>query len=149
MSRRIRPGWRIAGLAAIVGLLGSGVAGLALADMLLRAPGGAKGPNPSGRPLRLAPGPEGCARQRPSSRAAAAGKGRRACQHTSYSGLQVVTWWGQHQAKTSEIEVWHQPGSTTVMQSADTPPPQLATVAAVRRRRSRPGRAAPGCRGRC
>jgi sigma-E factor negative regulatory protein RseB len=128
VSRRIRPGWRIAGLAAIVGLLGSGVAGLALADM----PAGpaVKGLNPSGRPLRLARAPKAARASAPTS-----SQGLQllelaavACQHTSYSGLQVVTWWGQHQAKTSEVEVWHQPGSTTVMQSADTPPPQLATV---------------------
>ena len=51
-----------------------------------------------------------------------------ACQDTSYSGLQVVTWWSQHRASSSVVEVWHQPGSTTLMQSADTPRRQLATV---------------------
>jgi sigma-E factor negative regulatory protein RseB len=127
VSRRIRPGWRIAGLAAIVGLLGSGVAGLALAG--LPAGPAVNGLTPSGRPLRLARVPKAPRASAP------AGRGLQlleeaavACQHTSYSGVQVVTWWGQHQAKTSEVEVWHQPGSTTVMQSADTLPPQLATV---------------------
>jgi hypothetical protein len=127
VSRRIRPGWRIAGLAAIVGLLGSGMAGLALADM----PAGpaVKGLNPSGRPLRLARAPKAARASAPTSQGLQLlEKAAVACQYTSYSGLQVVTWWGQHQAKTSEVEVWHQPGSTTVMQSADTPPPQLATV---------------------
>jgi sigma-E factor negative regulatory protein RseB len=127
VSRRIRPGWRIAGLAAIVGLLGSGMAGLALADMSSGPV--VKGQYPSGRPQRLARVPKAA---RASARASLGlqllEKAAVACQDTAYSGLQVVTRWGRHQAKTSVVEVWHQPGSTTVMQSAGTPPPQLATV---------------------
>jgi MucB/RseB N-terminal domain len=133
VSRRIRPGWRIAGLAAIVGLLGSGAAGLALAG-LPAGPGVTKGPDPTGRPLRLARPPR-AARADTGARARA---GLRllesaavACQDTSYSGLQVVTWRARHRARASVVEVWHQPGSTTLMQSADTPPPQLATVPAA------------------
>ena len=130
MIRRIGPGWRIAGLATIVGLLGSGVAGLALTDMSA-GPSVAKDPNPSGRPLRMARPPKAA---RPSV-GARTSVGLRllqgaaaACQDTSYSGVQVLTWWGQRQRKASVVEVWHQPGSTTLMQSADTPSPQPGTV---------------------
>ena len=53
VSYRMVSGWRIAGLAAILGLLGSGVAGLALADVQPgRRPSGS--PHRQRRPLRLA-----------------------------------------------------------------------------------------------
>jgi sigma-E factor negative regulatory protein RseB len=134
VSRRIRPGWRIAGLAAIVGLLGSGVAALAVAGVPAGPPV-AKGPNPSGRPLWLARVPRAARTGTIAPAGARQSAGLRllegaavACQDTAYSGLQVVTWWSQHRARTSVVEVWHQPGSTTLMQSAGTPLPQLATV---------------------
>jgi sigma-E factor negative regulatory protein RseB len=107
-------GWRIASLAAILGLLGSGVAGLALAD----APGGppaVKRPGPGGGLLRLT---------RP-LQAARRGAGFRllqeaavACQSTSYSGEQVALWWGQGETSASVVDVWHQPGRVTLVQSA-------------------------------
>ncbi len=130
MIRRIGPGWRIAGLAAIVGLLGTGVAGLALTG-ISAGPSVAKGPNPSGRPFRLARPPK-AARPSPGARTSVGLRllqgAAAACQGTSYSGVQVLTWRGQRQPKASVVEVWHKPGSTTLMQSANTPSPQPGAV---------------------
>ncbi len=103
-------GWRIVSLAAIVGLLGSGVAGLALAA----APAGsalAKRLSPPGRPLRP-PRPAGAAGLRLLRQAAAA------CQDISYRGSQVVLWRGQGGTSTSVVHVWHQAGRVTVVQAA-------------------------------
>jgi sigma-E factor negative regulatory protein RseB len=107
-------GWRIVSLAAILGLLGSGVAGLALAD----APGGpsaVKRPGLGGGLLRLT---------RP-LQMARSGAGFRllkdaaaACQTTSYSGEQVMLWWGQGETSASVVDVWHQPGRVTLVQPA-------------------------------
>jgi hypothetical protein len=119
-------GWRVAGLAAILGLLGSGVAGLALADgqprsTVIRHPGiGAA-------PLRLA-GP---------SQATHADVGLQllrqaavACESTSYRGEQVVRWRGQGETSTSVQEVWHQPGRMTLVRtSGGTAAPQPAIAA--------------------
>jgi sigma-E factor negative regulatory protein RseB len=49
-------------------------------------------------------------------------------QDTSYGGVQVVTWWGQRQARASVLEVWHQPGGATLVQSAEPTPSRLSTV---------------------
>jgi hypothetical protein len=111
-------GWRIASLAAIVGLLGSGVAGIALAD----APSGPaviKRPSLGGgllrltRPLQPARGDIGL---RLLQEAAAA------CQNTSYSGEQVALWWGQGETSGSVVDVWHQPGRVTLVQAASASP---------------------------
>lgn len=111
-------GWRIVGLAAILGLLGSGVAGLALADSSA-GPSVMKRSGLGGGPLRLA---------RP-ARTAASGAGLRllqeaatACQATSYHGEQVVLWWGPGETSTSLVDVWHQPGQATLVQAANVPP---------------------------
>jgi sigma-E factor negative regulatory protein RseB len=108
-------GWRIAGLAAILGLLGSGVAGLAQADVQPESTA-VRHPTASG-PLALA-GP---------AQATAAVVGLRllqqaaaACQGTSYRGEQVMLWWGQGQASTSVVEVWHQPGRMTLVRAFGT-----------------------------
>jgi sigma-E factor negative regulatory protein RseB len=118
VSHRVVSGWRIVGLAAILGLLGSGVAGLALAD----SPAGSsviKRPSLGGGPLRLA-GP---------ARTAASGAGLRllqeaatACQATSYHGEQVVLWWGTGETSASVVDVWHQPGQVTLVQAASVAP---------------------------
>jgi sigma-E factor negative regulatory protein RseB len=117
VSYRMVTGWRIASLAAILGLLGSGVAGLALVDAP-QEPAAAKSPVLGG-PLRLA---------RP-QQTARAGLGLRllqeaaaACAGTSYSGAQVVVWWGQGEKNASVVEVWHQPGRATLVQQADSAP---------------------------
>jgi sigma-E factor negative regulatory protein RseB len=106
-------GWRIAGLAAILGLLGSGVAGLAQADVQPESTA-VRHPTASG-PLAL-PGP---------AQATAAVVGLRllqqaaaACQGTSYRGEQVMLWWGRGQASTSVVEVWHQPGRMTLVRAS-------------------------------
>jgi sigma-E factor negative regulatory protein RseB len=111
-------GWRIVGLAAILGLLGSGVAGLALAD----SPGGPsaiKRPGLGGGPLRLA-GPV---------QTSASDSGLRllreaaaACRATSYRGQQVVLWWGAGETSASVVDVWHQPGRVTLVQAATAIP---------------------------
>lgn len=111
-------GWRIAGLAAILGLLGSGVAGLALAD----APAGpsiTKRPSLGSGPLRL---------MRP-ARSAGADTGLRlleeaaaACQGTPYRGEQVVLWRGPGETSASVVDVWHQPGRVTLVQAAGVAP---------------------------
>lgn len=112
------PGWRIASLAAIIGLLGSGMAGLALIDVNGGSPFGQRlsfGP----RPLWLAPGPAAAgtsAGLRLLSEAAAA------CQDTAYRGSQVLRWWGQDETSASAVEVWHQPGRMTLVQAVGTRP---------------------------
>jgi sigma-E factor negative regulatory protein RseB len=111
-------GWRIVGLAAILGLLGSGVAGLALADTpsgpsVIKRSGLAVGPLRLVQPI-----------QRPAS---AAGlrllkEAASACQATSYRGEQVVQWWGPGETSASVVDVWHQPGQVTLVQAANAAP---------------------------
>jgi len=114
----VAAGWRIVGLAAILGLLGSGVAGLALADSSAGS-SVMKRSGLGGGPLRLA---------RP-ARTAASSAGLRllqeaatACRATSYHGEQVVLWWGPGETSASLVDVWHQPGQMTLVQAADVPP---------------------------
>lgn len=109
MSYRVASGCRIVGLAAILGLLGSGVAGLALADV-----------QPASTVLRH-PDID------PPQASAAVGlqllqQAAAACQGTSYHGEQVVQWWGQGETSASVVEVWHQPGSMTLVQASGTAP---------------------------
>jgi sigma-E factor negative regulatory protein RseB len=115
-------GWRIAGLAAILGLLGSGVAGVALADVQPESVA-VRHPNASG-PLQLVG---------PAQAMAPAIVGLRllqqaavACQGTSYRGEQVMLWWGPGQASTSVVEVWHQPGRMTLVRASGTGPETTA-----------------------
>jgi sigma-E factor negative regulatory protein RseB len=115
-------GGRIVGLAAILGLLGSGVAGMALADV---QPESVAVRHPSvGGPLRL---------WGPAQAMAPAVAGLRllrqaalACQGTSYHGEQVMLWWGPGQASTSIVEVWHQPGRMTLVRASGTDPETTA-----------------------
>jgi sigma-E factor negative regulatory protein RseB len=127
VSHRVVSGWRIVGLAAILGLLGSGVAGLALADSA--GPSVIKRPSLGGGPLRL-PG---------QARAAASDAGLRllqeaatACQATFYHGKQVVLWWGTGETSASVVDVWHQPGQVTLVQAAGVAPGTLADAPAAR-----------------
>jgi sigma-E factor negative regulatory protein RseB len=110
-------GWRVAGLAAILGLLGSGVAGLALAD---RSAGPA-----AARRSALGSDILGSGSLRPAQdntglrlleQAAAA------CQATSYSGEQAVLWWGPGETSASVVDVWHEPGRATLVQAAGAAP---------------------------
>jgi sigma-E factor negative regulatory protein RseB len=103
-------GWRLLGLAAILGLLGSAVAGMALADV---QPGSTLVKHPS---LGAAP-PQNAAAGAHLLREAAA-----ACQSTSYRGEQVVLWWGQGETSSSVVEVWHQPGGVTLMRASGAAP---------------------------
>jgi sigma-E factor negative regulatory protein RseB len=126
------PGWRIASLAAIIGLLGSGMAGLALTTV--SSPAG-PGSSPLGqrlsfgdRPLRPARGPAAAGTSeglRLLSDAAAA------CQDTAYRGSQVLRWWGQGETSATAVDVWHQPGRMTLAWAADTGPGAAARSGAA------------------
>jgi sigma-E factor negative regulatory protein RseB len=131
MTHRMAPGWRIASLAAIIGLLGSGMAGLALTTV--SSPAG-PGSTPFGqrlsfgaRPLRLARVPAAGTSEglRLLSEAAAA------CQDMAYSGSQVLRWWGQDETSASAVEVWHQPGRMTLVQAAGRRPGAAARSGAA------------------
>lgn len=96
MTHRMAPGWRIASLAAIIGLLGSGMAGLALTAV--SSPAG-PGSSPLGerlsfgdRPLRLA---RGAAAAGPSEGLRLLSEAAAACQDTAYRGSQVLRWWAR------------------------------------------------------
>jgi len=117
---RTVPGWRIASLAALIGLLGWGTIGLVWAD----APGAssAKHPGSGGDALRLAgpPGPAGSGG--PPGITVGLELLREAvtaCQDTSYSGSEFVLWWGPDETSASVVEVWHQPGRLTLVEAAD------------------------------
>lgn len=111
-------GWRIVGLATILGLLGSGVAGLALADgpagpSVIKLPGLAGGQLRLARPMQT---PAGNAGLRLLKEAATA------CQATSYRGEQAVLWWGPGETSASVVDVWHQPGRVTLVQATNAVP---------------------------
>jgi sigma-E factor negative regulatory protein RseB len=110
-------GRRIAGLAALLGLLGSGVAGLAFTDAPARPPV-TKRPDRSSVSLRLMP-PVQIARSNVGLRLLQ--QAAAACQSTSYRGEQVVLWWGPDENSASVVEVWHQPGRMTLVQAASGP----------------------------
>jgi sigma-E factor negative regulatory protein RseB len=115
-------GWRIVGLAAMLGLLASGVAGLALADSSA-GPLVIKGSGLGGGPLRLA-GPAQTAASDSGLRllqeAATAG------QATSYHGEQVVLWWGPGETSASVVDIWHQAGQVTLVQATNVAPGKTA-----------------------
>jgi sigma-E factor negative regulatory protein RseB len=123
VTRRLAPGWRIASLGAIIGLLGSGIAGLALTTVPSPA-GSASSPlgqrlSFGDRPLRLA---RGAAAAAPSEGLRLLGEAAAACQDTAYRGSQVLRWWGQDETSASAVDVWHQPGRMTLAQAAGTRP---------------------------
>jgi len=107
-------GWRLVGLAAILGLLGSAVAGMALAEV---QPGATivKHPDLSGDPHPGRGASNGTGLQLLEQAAAA-------CAGTSYSGEQVVLWWGPGETSSSVVEVWHQTGGETLVQAAGAAP---------------------------
>jgi hypothetical protein len=109
-------GWRVAGVAAILGLLGTVVAGMTLtSESSSTGPAGASlvnGLGPGGRPLRVARG----------SAAARASLGLRllreaaaACQDMPYQGSQLMWWWGGGETIVADVEVWHRPGGLTLL----------------------------------
>jgi sigma-E factor negative regulatory protein RseB len=134
VSYRTVPGWRLASLFAIVSLLGSGVATLALAD-LPAGPVAVKRPSLGIRAVR--PGRPTLARDtvaRP-VQAAQANLGLQllqqaaaACEGTSYRGEQIVLWWGPGETSASVVEVWHQPGSVTLVQVSPSAPGAAGVV---------------------
>jgi sigma-E factor negative regulatory protein RseB len=131
---RTVPGWRLASLFAIVSLLGSGVAALALAD----APPGlsaVKRPSPGSRAVRTGRPALASAMVARPVQAAHANLGLQllqqaaaACEGTSYSGEQIVLWWGPGETSASVVEVWHQPGSVTLVQASPSAPGAAGVV---------------------
>lgn len=117
MIHRKTPGWRVASLAAVLGLLGSGAAALILADTS-SAPAGTGGSrliDGASRPVRSPRTVPASAGIRLLQQAAAA------CQNTPYRGVQVVLWLGPGDSTASVIDVWHQPGGVTLVRDAPGP----------------------------
>jgi sigma-E factor negative regulatory protein RseB len=102
-------------MAAILGLLGSGVAALTLADAPASPPAKRSAFSSSLRLGHPVPGVTASAGLRLLQQAAAA------CQRTSYSGEALVLWWGRGETSTSVVDVWHQPGGVTLVQAASPP----------------------------
>jgi sigma-E factor negative regulatory protein RseB len=118
VSHRVVSGWRIVSLAAILGLLGSGVAALALADSpagssVIKRSGLGSGPLWLARPAQTAASNAGLRLLREAATA---------CQATSYHGEQVVLWWGPGETSASVVDVWHQPGQVTLVQATNVAP---------------------------
>jgi sigma-E factor negative regulatory protein RseB len=117
VSRLRGPGWRVASLATLLAIAGSGIWALTLAD----SPGGPHGAG--GPPLAddvrsgRAQTPAGGAGLQLLQQAVAA------CQDTPYRGVQVVLWQGQGTTTVSVVDVWHQPGRMTLVQAAAVTPP--------------------------
>jgi sigma-E factor negative regulatory protein RseB len=117
------PGWRVASLAAVLGVLGTGIGALVLAD----GAAGSATPSASSAGQGLidqASGPGGQPASAPRTAASSAGlrllrQAVAACQDTPYRGVQEVLWWGQGDPTTSVIDVWHQPGGVTLVRAAD------------------------------
>jgi sigma-E factor negative regulatory protein RseB len=110
-------------MAAILGLLGSGVAGLVLAGGSagsLAAKRSALGSRFLGGGSLQPAGPAQDAR--PSAGLRLLEEAAAACQATSYSGEQAVLWWGPGETSASVVEVWHQPGRATLVQTASAAP---------------------------
>jgi sigma-E factor negative regulatory protein RseB len=109
--RRIAPGWRAASLAAMIGLLGSGIAALVVSDASTGQASVAGeslidgAPRPARAP-QTAPGSAGLALLQQAAVA---------CQDTPYRGVQAVLWLGQGDPATSLMDVWHHPGQVTVV----------------------------------
>lgn len=102
-------------MAALLGLIGSGIAALMLTDS-----GASSTLTASSNPAGLAPRPSGVP---PTPAATSTGlellqQAVVACQDTSYRGVQVVAWWGQGPSTPSVVDVWHEPGQVTVVQAA-------------------------------
>jgi hypothetical protein len=116
-------GWRLVGLAAILGLLGSATAGMALAEV---QPGATVVKHPDAGAGLL---------QQAGQQNASSGAGLRllrqaaaACEGTSYSGEQVVLWWGQGETSSAVVEVWHQTGGMTLVQATGAAPAALGSA---------------------
>ncbi len=123
-------GWRLVSLAAILGLLGSAVAGVALAGVRSGSTA-VEQSNPADGPLQPASPPQLVGPPQllgpPQDVSTAAGlrlmeQAAAACQATSYSGEQVVLWWGQGETSSSVVQVWHQTGGMTLVQATGTGP---------------------------
>lgn len=117
------PGWRVASLAAVLGVLGTGIGALVLAD----GPAGSATPSASSAGQGLidqASGPGSQPASAPQTAPSSAGlrllqQAVAACQDTPYRGVQEVLWWGQRDPTMSVIDVWHQPGGVTLVRAAD------------------------------
>jgi sigma-E factor negative regulatory protein RseB len=117
VSRLKRPGLRVASVATLLALAGSGVAALRLTDSP-GSPHAAGGPRlaDKARPGRAPQTPAGGAGLQLLQQAVAA------CQDTPYRGVQVVLWREQGATTVSVVDVWHQPGRMTLVQAAGVMP---------------------------
>lgn len=104
----------MASVAAMLSLVGSGVAALVLSD----GPVGSAGASGSslvdraaapGRVTQTAPASAGMRLLR---------QAMAACQDTPYRAVQVTAWLNQGDPTTSVIDVWHQPGQVTIVRAA-------------------------------
>jgi hypothetical protein len=109
-------GWRIAGIAAVVGLLGTAVAGLTLtSESSSTGSAGASlinGLGPGGRPVRVARGP---AAARASLGLRLLREAAAACQDMPYQGSQLMRWWSGGETSVADVDVWHRPGGLTLV----------------------------------
>jgi sigma-E factor negative regulatory protein RseB len=129
------PGRRAAGLAAVVSLLGSGIAALVLVEGSGGLSGGSGGT--SGGPGTTLASPldiAGQAQPSPARQSAASRAGVQllqqaviASQDTPYCGVQVVLWQGQGGQTTAVVDVWHQPGRVTLVSAAGAGGPSAVT----------------------
>jgi sigma-E factor negative regulatory protein RseB len=110
------PRWQAAGLAALLGVLGSGVAVLVLTDSPSRSVA-VKRTSDSGRPRRQLPAVD-AARARMGLRLLS--EAAAACQDVPYQGVQMVATWGSAGTTAEVIDVWHQAGRAAVAKSAAT-----------------------------
>jgi sigma-E factor negative regulatory protein RseB len=112
------PGRRIAGVAAILGLLGTAVAGMTLtSEPSSTGPAAAppiSGLGPGGRPLRAARGP---AAARASLGLRLLREAAAACQDMPYEGSQLMRWWSGDKTSAAYLQVWHHPGGLTLVRA--------------------------------
>ena len=113
--------WKIASTAVVLGLVGSCAAALALSSApnpsaVRRAGASSRRAGQNSWPLRLPPAHGGDAPLGLALMRAAAS----ACQTVTYSGAQLVDWWGRGEASASVVQVWHRRGGATLARAADT-----------------------------
>lgn len=126
--------WRIASVAVALGLLGSCAAVLSLTDSptaATRTPGSGRAYAALRTGLRRgAPGPAsaaGAASTRTGLRLMS--EAAAACEGVSYSGEQIVVWWGQGGTNASFVQVWHRPGSAALAEAPASAPSQAQQAA--------------------
>jgi hypothetical protein len=131
---------RITGAAVLLGLLGAGLATLALVDASAApslARRGSSGPGSGGLPAAMRPAAAGLAGNPGNTgRAASSRAGLRLLSEaaaagvaTSYQGVQIVAWLGPHGSSTSVVQVWHEHDRSILAQVTDMGSAATATSA--------------------